>query len=169
MILIPAVLYLNWELLAPYVAKDVPNPFAPLLLISHPVESSPPDDPRYQKGYLDLVFLGYYVIFWSFVRQFVTLYACLPLARWYGIKKEAKLDRFGEQGYSLVYWAIMGIWGWVSISHSVERFFNSGCCSESWVNCQRGGTIRKRFGLVTRISISLDLLISFIQDIPTGT
>ena len=114
MILIPIALYFCWELLAPYFAKDVKNPFAPLLFISHPVASSSQDDPRYQKGYLDLVFLAYYVVVWSFVRQFVTLYACLPLARWQGIRKESKLDRFGEQGYSILYWGVMGFWGWVS-------------------------------------------------------
>jgi len=125
MLLIPVVLYLNWELLAPYVAKGIPNPFAPLLFISHPVESSTPDDPRYQKGYLDLVFLAYYVIFWSFVRQFVTLYACLPIARYFGIKKEAKLDRFGEQGYSFVYWGIMGAWGYRIMGQQPTWWYNT--------------------------------------------
>lgn len=38
-----------------------------------------------------------------------------PLARSLGIKKEAKLDRFGEQGYAIVYWGSMGIWGTVRI------------------------------------------------------
>lgn len=114
MIVTVLVLFANWELLAHFNVTDIPNPFAPMIFISYPVESSSSDDIRYQKGYLDIIFLAYYVVVWSFIRQFVTLYVCFPIARWYGIKKESKLDRFGEQGYSLVYWAVMGIWGWVS-------------------------------------------------------
>jgi very-long-chain ceramide synthase len=116
MVLVPIALYFTWELLAPYITIDVENPFAPLLFVSHRVPSSSHDDPRYQKGYLDLVFLAYYVVVWSFVRQFITLYACLPLARWGGIRRRSKLDRFGEQGYSLIYFGFMGLWGLVCMS-----------------------------------------------------
>ncbi|KAI0347257.1 longevity assurance proteins LAG1 LAC1 [Trametopsis cervina] len=108
---IATLLWANWELLAPYVAKGQPNPFGPLLFISHHVPTSSPDDPRYQKGYLDLVFISFYVVFWSFVRQSITLWFCRPVARWFGIKKESKLDRFGEQGYAMLYFAFTGLWG----------------------------------------------------------
>ncbi|THG99308.1 hypothetical protein EW026_g3008 [Hermanssonia centrifuga] len=111
MLLIPVVLWLNWQFLAPYVAEGQPNPVDPLLFISHQVPSSPPDDPRYQKGYLDLVFIAYYIIFWSFIRQSITLYICRPVAIWFGIRKEAKLDRFGEQAYAVLYFAFNGFWG----------------------------------------------------------
>jgi len=66
-----------------------------------------------------------YVVVWSFIRQFVTLYVCFPIARWYGIKKESKLDRFGEQGYSLVYWAAMGIWGWRIMGQLPTWWYNT--------------------------------------------
>lgn len=108
------VLWANWELLAPYIAKDVPNPFAPLLFISHRIPDSPPDDPLYQKGYLDLVFVAYYFVFWSFIRQTLTVYIFRPAAKWFGIRREAKLDRFGEQGYAVLYFLFTGIWGVVS-------------------------------------------------------
>lgn len=110
-----AVLWANWELLSPYVAKGISNPFEPLLFISHRVPASPDDDPRYQKGFLDLVFIAYYIIVWSFVRQSITIHISRPLARWFGIKKEAKLDRFGEQMYAVLYFGFMGTWGLVSI------------------------------------------------------
>ena len=109
------VLWANWELLSPYVAKDVPNPFTPLLFISHRIPTSPDDDPRYQKGYLDFLFLTYYIVFWSFVRQAITIYLCRPIARWFGIKKKAKLDRFGEQGYAVIYFAFTATWGVVCL------------------------------------------------------
>jgi very-long-chain ceramide synthase len=111
---IPIILYTNWELLAPLIAKDLPNPFAPLLFISHPVPTSPPDDRRYQKGYLDLVFVAYFIVVWSFVRQTITVNIARPFARRFGIRKEGKLDRFGEQLYAVVYFTFFGIWGVVS-------------------------------------------------------
>ncbi|KAI0921068.1 hypothetical protein AcW2_006158 [Taiwanofungus camphoratus] len=111
LLLIPIVLWTNWEVLAPYVAKGLPNPFAPLLFISHRLPGWPDDDPRYRKGYLDFVFIAYYIVVWSFVRQIITLRLCRPVARYFGIKREAKLARFGEQGYALVYFAFMGLWG----------------------------------------------------------
>jgi acyl-CoA-dependent ceramide synthase len=116
LLFIPFILYVNWEVLAPYVAPDLANPFAAFLFISHPVPESSPDDQRYQKGYFDLVFIAYHIIFFSFVRQIITVKVCRPLAKYFGIKKEAKLLRFGEQGYALVYFAVMGYWGLVRFS-----------------------------------------------------
>ncbi|CDO71251.1 hypothetical protein BN946_scf184908.g8 [Trametes cinnabarina] len=110
-LLLVVVLWANWEILAPHVSKNIPNPFAPLIFISHRVPGSPDDDPRYQKGYLDLVFIAYYIVFWSFVRQSFTIYVCRPIAQWFGIRKEAKLDRFGEQGYAVAYFFVMAAWG----------------------------------------------------------
>ena len=108
-------LYVNWEIITPRVAPGLPNPFAPLIFISHRIESSPSDDPRYAKGYMDLVFLASYVVFFSFTRQIFILHIFRPFARWYGIKK-SKFDRFGEQGYGIVYWGTMSVWGYVSPS-----------------------------------------------------
>ncbi|KAH9938181.1 TLC domain-containing protein [Fomitopsis serialis] len=110
-LLLVVVLHLNWEVLTPYVAPGVPNPFTPLLLISHYIPTSSPDDPRYAKGFLDLAFVAYYIVFWSWVRQVVTLHICRSIAQWFGIKKQAKLARFGEQGYAMAYFAVMGSWG----------------------------------------------------------
>jgi len=111
LLLIPIVLWVNWELITPHIAQGVDNPITPLLTISHRVPGSPPEDPRYQKGYFDLAFIAYYVIFWSFVRQSLTIYVLKPMARWFGVKKEIKLERFAEQGYAIIYFAIMGTWG----------------------------------------------------------
>ncbi|KAG2042343.1 TLC domain-containing protein [Suillus americanus] len=112
LLMIPVLLYINWELLAPYIAPGLPNPVAPLLFISYRIPDSSPDDPRYGKGYLDLAFLAFHIVFYSFVRQFVTTAICHPIARYFGIKKRGKLDRFGEQGYALLYFAVMGAWGY---------------------------------------------------------
>ncbi|KAF8897629.1 TLC domain-containing protein [Infundibulicybe gibba] len=110
-LIIPLVLYANWEFLAPYLAPGVPNPFRGFFLISHHIPTSSSDDPRYSKGYYDLVFIAYNIVFFSLFRQVVTVKISRRVARYFGIKKEAKLERFGEQGYALVYFAIFGAWG----------------------------------------------------------
>jgi len=117
MILYPALGYLNYRLLQAWnlVPQHWYNPFEHLLFISHPIPDSSPHDPRYRKGYLDLLFIAYYVIFWSFIRQSFTLHVFHPTARRFGIRKAAKRDRFGEQGYAVAYFTFMSILGLVSI------------------------------------------------------
>lgn len=114
-LLIPVILHLNWVYLVPLLTgSNTPSPFAPLLFISHPTPSPTGDDindPRYRKGWLDLVFILYYIVFWSFIRQTITIHVCGPFARYFGIHKQAKLDRFGEQGYAVLYFAFFGAWG----------------------------------------------------------
>ncbi|KAF5344131.1 hypothetical protein D9758_008861 [Tetrapyrgos nigripes] len=109
-LLVPLVLCVNWQLL-PW-SKEMANPFASFFLLSHPILDSPPDDPRYAKGYYDLLFIAYHVVFFSLVRQVITFSLCRPVARYFGIRKEGKLDRFGEQGYAFIYFSIMGAWGY---------------------------------------------------------
>jgi len=50
MIVIVLVLWGNWELLAPYVAPSLRNPFAPFIFLSYYLPDSAPDPPRYAKG-----------------------------------------------------------------------------------------------------------------------
>ncbi|KAK1236479.1 sphingosine N-acyltransferase lag1 [Marasmius sp. AFHP31] len=128
-LVVPVVAYLNWELLTPLLTKHVQpalipslksanvsqqmsNPFAPFFLLSNPVSTSSPADPRYAKSWGDLIFIAYHIVLLSCVRQTVTVKICRPIARYFGIKKETKLDRFGEQGYAVVYFAFMGAWGY---------------------------------------------------------
>ncbi|KAF9055413.1 longevity assurance proteins LAG1/LAC1 [Hymenopellis radicata] len=87
------------------------NLFQVFFLLSHYVPTSSPDDPRYQKGYYDLAFIAYYIVFWSMVRQLITVNLCQPAARYFRIRK-VKLERFGEQGYATIYFFVMGCWGY---------------------------------------------------------
>ena len=131
LLLAPILLYALWEILAPALRRShiplldsylgpysrhipISNPFAPFFLLSGYVPSSQPDDPRYQKSYSDLLFVAYYIVFFSLVRQVIAIDICQPLARYFGIKKADKLTRFGEQGHGLVYWSLMSVWGFVS-------------------------------------------------------
>ncbi|KAH9062696.1 longevity assurance proteins LAG1/LAC1 [Lactarius vividus] len=114
MLLLPVFLHINWTIFTPLVfTHPPPSPFAPLLFVSYPTPSPTNDitDPRYRKGWLDLVFLAYNVVFFSFVRQFVLFRICYPIARYFGIRKKAKLARFGEQGYAILYFSFFGAWG----------------------------------------------------------
>jgi acyl-CoA-dependent ceramide synthase len=63
------------------------------------------------KGYGDLVFVAYYLVVWSFIRQTILTQIAVPNARRFGIKKRAKVERFGEQLYALLYFGIFGAWG----------------------------------------------------------
>jgi len=106
-VLIPIVLWANWKVFTP----SSYNPFASLLFLSHRVSGAQDGNNLYQKGFLDLVFMAYYVVVFSFIRQFIILHILRPIARRCGIKSEGKLDRFGEQGYAAVYFGVMGSWG----------------------------------------------------------
>lgn len=117
-----------------------PNPFEPMLFISYPIAGSSPDDMRYAKGWLDIVFVLYHVVVFSFIRQFAILDIILPFARRQGIKKQARLDRFGEQSYAMFYYGVMGVWGTVSLSLSMYSMVLNLACSSSWRLSRRGGT-----------------------------
>jgi acyl-CoA-dependent ceramide synthase len=106
---------------------------APLLFISYPTPSPTDDstDPRYRKGWLDLVFVAYYVVFFSFVRQSVLFGICYPVARYFGIRKREKLARFGEQGYAIFYFSFFGAWGLRIMSHLPTWWYN---CRNFWID-----------------------------------
>ncbi|BEI81962.1 hypothetical protein CcaverHIS002_0211220 [Cutaneotrichosporon cavernicola] len=107
LMMIPVILWANqWMLIdlglmGPYKV----NPFAWMIFPSYRLPNG-----LYTKGLLDFVFIGYYIIFWSFVRQFVTLYILRPLGTKLGIKG-SKVMRFTEQGYAVFYFGIMGTAG----------------------------------------------------------
>lgn len=113
LLILPLVLYFNWNLVTPYVEPGLPNPFAPLFQVSGYLKDSKPEDPRYSKTYLDLAFIAYYIVFFSFCRESLGKAVSHPLARYFGLKKEAKIERFAEQFYALVYFSITGVAGYV--------------------------------------------------------
>jgi hypothetical protein len=112
--LVPLFLFCVWEALGPTLAPTWPNPLAYLLFIAHPAPTSTPDAPRYMKGWGDLAFVAYHVVVWSFVRQSILVRIAMPGARRFGIKRPAKVERFGEQLYALLYFSFFGAWGIVS-------------------------------------------------------
>jgi acyl-CoA-dependent ceramide synthase len=79
---------------------------------------------------LDLVFLAYLVVFFSFVRQAIIYRICYPIAQYLGIRKKAKLARFGEQGYAIIYFAFFGAWGLRIMSQLPTWWFD---CQRFWI------------------------------------
>ncbi|TIA85487.1 hypothetical protein E3P99_03981 [Wallemia hederae] len=111
MIIVTLVAWLNWQWLTP----DQPNPISPLLLLSNQVPRHS-DDPvsvtRYAKSYRDILFVLFYTIVFSFLRQFITLHVLQPLAVKIGTKPK-KIPRFLEQAYTFLYFLAsgsIGIW-----------------------------------------------------------
>ncbi|KAF5387711.1 hypothetical protein D9615_000494 [Tricholomella constricta] len=125
LLLVPLVLFVNWELLSPYLAPGLKNPFGCFFLLSGRIPTSSPENPRYAKTYLDLLFLAYNIVFFSLVRQLVAVKLCRPIAKYFGLKREAKIDRFGEQGYALVYFMFFGAWGYRVMSHLPTYWYRS--------------------------------------------
>lgn len=106
LIALPAVLWLNWKL----SGVSAQNPFASLLFISNPVNTTSTGQVQYAKSYSDLAFVAYYIVVFSFIRQFVHFYGLYPLARRLGLHG-SKHERFVEQAYSFLYYGSMGVLG----------------------------------------------------------
>ncbi|KAL7423498.1 sphingosine N-acyltransferase lag1 [Cryptotrichosporon argae] len=104
LLVIPAVLCLNQFFLIEFGLMGPLdfNPFSYLLFPQHRLANG-----KYTKGVGDFFFIAYYIIFWSFVRQTVTLYFLRPLGKRLGIPK-SKMMRFLEQGYAVFYFTILG-------------------------------------------------------------
>ncbi|KAJ6592860.1 TLC domain-containing protein [Mycena capillaripes] len=113
-LVIPAILYLNWEILLPHLLRaleiEIPteNPFASCILLSHRV---PGPEPRYARGKGDIMFVAYHVVVFSLVRQVITVTLAPRVGRFFGLNRTGKLERFGEQGYAFVYFLVFGAWG----------------------------------------------------------
>ena len=133
MVLLPIFLHINWIIFTPLILPHLPpSPFSPLLFISYPTPSPTDDssDPRYRKGWLDLVFVAYNIVFFSFVRQTVIYRIFHPVAQYLGIRTKGKLARFGEQGYAIVYFGFFGAWGLRIMSHLPTWWYN---CENFWI------------------------------------
>ncbi|KLO08285.1 longevity assurance proteins LAG1/LAC1 [Schizopora paradoxa] len=107
LMMIPIVLFCITKVALP----NGPNPFEPMLFISHEVPNSSKGDSRYAKGPMDIMFIAYHIIAFSFIRQFTLFNIIHPLGLWLGLKRGLKLERFGEQAYAVLYYGTMGFWG----------------------------------------------------------
>lgn len=92
-----------------------------LMTISYPIEGTD----QYGKGVNDFLFVGFYSIFFTFFREFLMSCVLRPLALFLGVKKEAKVKRFMEQTYSMVYYGLSGPFGLWVMSKTPLWFFET--------------------------------------------
>lgn len=80
---------------------------------------------QYGKGINDFYFVGFYTIFFTFLREFMMCVVMRPLAIILGVKKPGKINRFMEQTYSMFYYGISGPFGLWVMSHTPIWFFQT--------------------------------------------
>jgi hypothetical protein len=108
MILVVVFGYVAYALAAP--RRD--NPFASANFISYPLPPRLGDAAaHYDYGRRDVAFLLFYLLVFSFTRQATVEYVLRPLAKYAGLRREAKILRFCEQGYTFLYFSISGSYG----------------------------------------------------------
>lgn len=69
---------------------------------------------QYGKGFNDFLFVGFYAIFFTFLREFLMGCVLAPIAHYFGINRQSKVKRFMEQTYSMFYYGCSGPFGlWI--------------------------------------------------------
>lgn len=90
------------------------NPLHMFVAVSYQVG----DTNQYGKGIKDLAFILYYMVFFTFLREFVMQMVLKPLSQVVGFRKAGKINRFMEQTYSIFYYGISGPFGLYIMYHS---------------------------------------------------
>ena len=117
-------------LLSAYSINPTPsNPLHSAIFLSYSVEPRPHDAPDapvlYGKGPRDFAFVAFYIVFLSFTREFLMQRVLRPLAIAANIKSRAKQNRFMEQSYTAIYFAIFGPLGLYVMSRTPIWYFNT--------------------------------------------
>ncbi|CAG8554873.1 1466_t:CDS:2 [Funneliformis caledonium] len=109
-----------------YLINPTPrNPFSKFLFISYPVQQSPSDEILYVKGYWDIAYIFFWILVFTFIREFTMQYLLKPFALWAGVKTKRKLTRFMEQGYIFIYCSITTSVGIYIMMQGPYRYFNT--------------------------------------------
>ncbi|KAG0142312.1 hypothetical protein CROQUDRAFT_662675 [Cronartium quercuum f. sp. fusiforme G11] len=112
-----------------YLLKLPNNPISPFILISYPLPlESDETYHKYGKGSKDVLFLSFYIIVFSFIRQTITEYLIKPYSSWLGLRG-TKQQRFIEQGYAVFYWGSATIIGLSVMSKQPTWWYNT---AEFW-------------------------------------
>ena len=131
-------------LLSAYAINPSPtNPLYSAIFLSYPL---PPSDPlipvsirldpsaprHYGKGRADFAFVGFYIIVLSFTREFLMQRLIRPIALHFGIRSRAKQNRFMEQVYTALYFAVFGPLGLFVMSRTPVWYFNTDAMFEGF-------------------------------------
>ncbi|KAI0464885.1 hypothetical protein LJB42_000098 [Komagataella kurtzmanii] len=99
------------------------NPLHKFVDLSYKIEGTNP--PMYGKGWKDFCFVLYFMIFFSFYREFLMQALLKPLASKLGITRESKVSRFMEQSYSMCYYGFSGPLGLYIMAGMPLWYFNT--------------------------------------------
>ncbi|KAL6942936.1 sphingosine N-acyltransferase lag1 [Hanseniaspora osmophila] len=84
-----------------------------------------PETGKYGKGIKDLSFIFFYMIFFSFFRDFLMEVILKPFSIYIGVQKPSKVKRMMEQCYSVVYYGISGPCGLAIMYHTPMWLFET--------------------------------------------
>ena len=124
-------------LLTIYLLDPTPsNPLHSAIFLSYPLPQNHPHIPTrsihslniptyYGKGPKDFAFVAFYIIVLSFTREFLMQRVIRPVAISYGIRSRAKQNRFMEQAYTAMYFAVFGPLGLYVMYKTPVWYFNT--------------------------------------------
>ena len=103
---------------------NVSNNFLePFFMLSYPIPGTNPVE--YGKGPKDFCFVLTAMLFFTFFREFWMQVILRPLAITCGVQKKAKINRFMEQTYSIVYYGLSGPFGLYIMYHTPIWYFET--------------------------------------------
>jgi len=96
----------------------------------------------YGKGAGDFAFVAFYIIILTFTREFLMQRLIRPMAIRYGIRSRAKQNRFMEQGYTAMYFAIFGPLGLYVMYRTPVWYFNTAGMFEGFPHRSHEGLFK---------------------------
>lgn len=112
-------------------AKDHPDHWLNMFVkVSYPIPGT--DPVQYGKGKRDFAFVAFYVIFFTFWREFWMQVVLRRLALYFGLRKKGKINRFMEQTYCIVYYGISGPFGLYIMKQLPLWYFNTTAFYENY-------------------------------------
>ncbi|PRP88849.1 glycylpeptide N-tetradecanoyltransferase 2 [Planoprotostelium fungivorum] len=102
------------------------NLFRPFIRLSHEAGLNVKGDMLYDKGWKDALFVAYYVMIFTWLRDIVMKRILRPMGiRLSGIIHENKIQRYEEQGYAVLYYTASTVFGLIVMYHEDTWFFNT--------------------------------------------
>ena len=96
----------------------------------------------YGKGPKDFAFVAFYIVVLSFTREFLMQRLIRPMALYYGIRSRSKQNRFMEQVYTAMYFAVFGPLGLYVMSHTPVWYFNTAGMFEGFPHRSHDGVFK---------------------------
>lgn len=117
-LIIMAIVYGTYIISGDYTPN---NPLHMFVTISYQVG----DSDEYAKGIRDLAFVFFYMIFFTFLREFLMDVVIRPLTLKLGVTSRHKIKRMMEQVYAIIYYGVSGPVGLYIMYHSDLWFFET--------------------------------------------